>query len=112
VWQHCPCLLSLPAWLARFFTRIAVCALSALSAHAISARALSQVDLNRAGVALVEVVSEPDMRSGAEAAEYAAELQRMVRYVGVGNGNMAEGSMRCDVNVSVRPRGQTTLGTK
>ncbi|CAI7770995.1 unnamed protein product [Closterium sp. NIES-54] len=72
----------------------------------------SQVDLNRAGVALVEVVSEPDMRSGAEAAEYAAELQRMVRYVGVGNGNMAEGSMRCDVNVSVRPRGQTTLGTK
>ncbi|CAI5975807.1 unnamed protein product [Closterium sp. NIES-64] len=72
----------------------------------------SQVDLNRAGVALVEVVSEPDMRSGAEAAEYAAELQRLVRYVGVGNGNMAEGSMRCDVNVSVRPRGQTTLGTK
>ncbi|GJP73465.1 hypothetical protein CLOP_g4176 [Closterium sp. NIES-67] len=72
----------------------------------------SQVDLNRAGVALVEVVSEPDMRTGAEAAEYAAELQRMVRYVGVGNGNMAEGSMRCDVNVSVRPRGQESFGTK
>ncbi|CAI5463117.1 unnamed protein product [Closterium sp. Yama58-4] len=83
-----------------------------ISARSISPRAICQVDLNRAGVALVEVVSEPDMRSGAEAAEYAAELQRLVRYVGVGNGNMAEGSMRCDVNVSVRPRGQTTLGTK
>lgn len=72
----------------------------------------SQVDLNRAGVPLVEVVSGPDMRSGLEAAEYAAELQRLVRYLGVSNGNMAEGSMRCDVNVSVRPRGQEQLGTK
>ncbi|XP_020575114.1 glutamyl-tRNA(Gln) amidotransferase subunit B, chloroplastic/mitochondrial isoform X2 [Phalaenopsis equestris] len=72
----------------------------------------SQVDLNRAGVPLLEIVSEPDMRSGLEAAEYAAELQRLVRYLGVSNGNMQEGSLRCDVNVSVRPRGQLEFGTK
>ncbi|KAH0456456.1 hypothetical protein IEQ34_014363 [Dendrobium chrysotoxum] len=72
----------------------------------------SQVDLNRAGVPLLEIVSEPDMRSGLEAAEYAAELQRLVRYLGVSNGNMQEGSLRCDVNVSIRPRGQLELGTK
>ncbi|CAI5477373.1 unnamed protein product [Closterium sp. Yama58-4] len=116
-WQHSPCLQSLPVWLSRSYLLLCWPSLPchpcrAISARAFPARAISQVDLNRAGVALVEVVSEPDMRSGAEAAEYAAELQRLVRYVGVGNGNMAEGSMRCDVNVSVRPRGQTTLGTK
>ncbi|PKA55050.1 Glutamyl-tRNA(Gln) amidotransferase subunit B, chloroplastic/mitochondrial [Apostasia shenzhenica] len=72
----------------------------------------SLVDLNRAGVPLLEVVSEPDMRSGLEAAEYAAELQRLVRYLGVSNGNMQEGSLRCDVNVSVRPSGQSEFGTK
>ncbi|XP_022964528.1 glutamyl-tRNA(Gln) amidotransferase subunit B, chloroplastic/mitochondrial-like [Cucurbita moschata] len=72
----------------------------------------SQVDLNRAGVPLLEIVSEPDMRTGIEAAEYAAELQRLVRYLGVGNGNMQEGSLRCDVNVSVRPIGQSQFGTK
>ncbi|XP_034686902.1 glutamyl-tRNA(Gln) amidotransferase subunit B, chloroplastic/mitochondrial [Vitis riparia] len=72
----------------------------------------SQVDLNRAGVPLLEIVSEPDMRSGIEAAEYAAELQRLVRYLGVSNGNMQEGSLRCDVNVSVRPIGQLEFGTK
>ncbi|KAK4796668.1 hypothetical protein SAY86_028994 [Trapa natans] len=72
----------------------------------------SQVDLNRAGVPLLEVVSEPDMRNGIEAAEYAAELQRLVRYLGVSNGNMQEGSLRCDVNISVRPRGQSEFGTK
>ncbi|KAI4346118.1 hypothetical protein L6164_013197 [Bauhinia variegata] len=72
----------------------------------------SQVDLNRAGVPLLEIVSEPDMRSGIEAAEYAVELQRLVRYLGVSNGNMQEGSLRCDVNVSVRPIGQSQLGTK
>lgn len=73
---------------------------------------LPQVDLNRAGVPLLEIVSEPDMRSGIEAAEYAAELQRLVRYLGVSNGNMQEGSLRCDVNVSVRPIGQQEFGTK
>nr|KYP61511.1 Aspartyl/glutamyl-tRNA(Asn/Gln) amidotransferase subunit B [Cajanus cajan] len=72
----------------------------------------SQVDLNRAGVPLLEIVSEPDMRNGIEAAEYAAELQRLVRYLGVSNGNMQEGSLRCDVNVSIRPIGQSKFGTK
>ncbi|XP_022723106.1 glutamyl-tRNA(Gln) amidotransferase subunit B, chloroplastic/mitochondrial-like [Durio zibethinus] len=72
----------------------------------------SQVDLNRAGVPLLEIVSEPDMRTGIEAAEYAAELQRVVRYLGVSNGNMQEGSLRCDVNVSIRPVGQLEFGTK
>nr|DAD20076.1 TPA_asm: hypothetical protein HUJ06_021539 [Nelumbo nucifera] len=72
----------------------------------------SQVDLNRAGVPLLEIVSEPDIRSGLEAAEYAAEIQRLVRYLGVSNGNMQEGSLRCDVNVSVRPIGQLEYGTK
>lgn len=68
--------------------------------------------MNRAGVPLLEIVSEPDMRNGTEAAEYAAELQRLVRYLGVSNGNMQEGSLRCDVNISVRPRGQSEFGTK
>lgn len=72
----------------------------------------SQVDLNRAGVPLLEIVSEPDMRTGIEAAEYAAELQRVVRYLGISNGNMQEGSLRCDVNVSIRPVGQSEFGTK
>lgn len=58
------------------------------------------------------MVSEPDMRSGLEAAEYAAELQRLVRYLGISNGNMQEGSMRCDVNISVRKRGEEKFGTK
>lgn len=71
-----------------------------------------QVDLNRAGVPLLEVVSEPEMRTGLEAAEYAAELQRMVRYLGISNGNMQEGSMRCDVNISMRPKGREQFGTK
>ncbi|KAL1535649.1 glutamyl-tRNA(Gln) amidotransferase subunit B, chloroplastic/mitochondrial [Salvia divinorum] len=73
---------------------------------------VTRVDLNRAGVPLLEIVSEPDMRTGTEAAEYAAELQRLVRYLGVSNGNMQEGSLRCDVNISVRPHGQEEFGTK
>lgn len=67
-----------------------------------------QVDLNRAGVPLLEIISEPDMRNGIEA----AELQRLVRYLGVSNGNMQEGSLRCDVNISIRPIGQLEFGTK
>ncbi|CAF2128620.1 unnamed protein product [Brassica rapa] len=70
------------------------------------------VDLNRAGVPLLEIVSEPDMRSGVEAAEYGSEMQRIVRYLGVSNGNMQEGSLRCDVNISIRPIGQAEFGTK
>jgi aspartyl-tRNA(Asn)/glutamyl-tRNA(Gln) amidotransferase subunit B len=68
-----------------------------------------QVDLNRAGLPLLEIVSEPDMRNGIEAA---AEIQRAVRYLGISNGNMQEGSLRCDVNVSIRPIGQSEFGTK
>jgi aspartyl-tRNA(Asn)/glutamyl-tRNA(Gln) amidotransferase subunit B len=72
----------------------------------------SLVDYNRAGVPLVEIVSEPDMRTGQEAAEYAQELRRIMRYLGVSDGNMQEGSLRCDVNVSVRPVGQQEFGVK
>ena len=61
---------------------------------------------NRAGVALVEIVSEPDLRTGREVAAYGAELRRLVRYLDVSDGNLSEGSMRCDVNVSVRPVGR------
>ena len=72
----------------------------------------SSVDLNRAGVPLVEVVSEPDLRSAAEAAEYMRSLRQLVRWLGISDGNMEEGSLRCDANVSLRPRGETKLGTK
>ncbi len=72
----------------------------------------SLVDYNRAGVPLLEIVSEPDLRTGQEAAEYAQELRRIFRYLGVSDGNMQEGSLRCDVNISVRPVGQKEFGTK
>ncbi len=78
----------------------------------LSGSAYSLVDFNRTGVPLVEIVSEPDMRSGQEAAEYAQELRRILRYLGVSDGNMQEGSLRCDVNISVRPFGQEKFGTK
>ncbi|KAJ6833586.1 glutamyl-tRNA(Gln) amidotransferase subunit B, chloroplastic/mitochondrial [Iris pallida] len=82
------------------------------SSSSSSSSSFSHVDLNRAGVPLLEIVSDPDMRTGVEAAEYAAEIQRIVRYLGVSNGNMQEGSLRCDVNVSVRPVGDPNFGTK
>ncbi|MDQ0105086.1 aspartyl-tRNA(Asn)/glutamyl-tRNA(Gln) amidotransferase subunit B [Chitinophaga terrae (ex Kim and Jung 2007)] len=72
----------------------------------------SYVDLNRAGVPLVEIVSEPDLHSGDEAYAYLTEMRRLVRYLEVCDGNMEEGSMRCDANISVRLKGSTTLGTK
>src|SRR4028119_1504731 len=78
----------------------------------LSGSAYSLVDYNRAGVPLVEIVSEPDMRSAVEAAEYAQELRRILRYLGVSDGNMQEGSLRCDVNISIRPVGQAEFGTK
>lgn len=78
----------------------------------LSGSTFSLVDYNRAGVPLVEIVSEPDLRSGQEAAEYAQELRRILRYLGVSDGNMQEGSLRCDVNISVRPVGQEKFGTK
>jgi aspartyl-tRNA(Asn)/glutamyl-tRNA(Gln) amidotransferase subunit B len=72
----------------------------------------SLVDLNRAGVPLCEVVSEPDLRSAEEAAEYLRAVRTLVRYLGISDGNMEEGSLRCDANVSIRLRGESTLGTK
>jgi aspartyl-tRNA(Asn)/glutamyl-tRNA(Gln) amidotransferase subunit B len=78
----------------------------------LSGSTFSLVDYNRAGIPLIEIVSEPDIRSGQEAAEYAQELRRIVRYLGVSDGNMQEGSLRCDVNISVRPVGQEKFGTK
>jgi aspartyl-tRNA(Asn)/glutamyl-tRNA(Gln) amidotransferase subunit B len=70
------------------------------------------VDYNRAGVPLIEIVSEPDMRSAEEAAEFFARLRDILVWLGVNDGNMEEGSLRCDANVSVRPAGQEQLGTK
>lgn len=72
----------------------------------------SLVDLNRAGVPLMEIVSEPDMRSAAEAAEFMKKLRTILRYLGVSDCNMEQGSLRCDANVSVRPVGQEELGVK
>lgn len=72
----------------------------------------SQVDLNRAGVPLVEIVSEPDMRSPEEAGAYLKSLRSILRYTQVCDGNMEEGSMRCDANISIRPVGQKEFGTK
>ena len=74
--------------------------------------ATSLVDLNRAGVPLVEVVTAPDLRSADEAAEYMRSLHRLVRYLGVSEGDMEKGQLRCDANVSVRRRGDQELGTR
>ncbi len=70
------------------------------------------IDLNRAGTPLLEIVSEPDMRSPAEAVAYLRKLHSLVRYIEICDGNMQEGSFRCDANVSIRPRGQKELGTR
>lgn len=70
------------------------------------------IDLNRAGTPLLEIVSEPEMRSAAEAVGYARALHGLVVWLGICDGNMQEGSLRVDANVSVRPKGQTTLGTR
>jgi aspartyl-tRNA(Asn)/glutamyl-tRNA(Gln) amidotransferase subunit B len=70
------------------------------------------VDYNRSGVPLIEIVSEPDMRSAPEAAEFFSRLREILVSIGVNDGNMEEGSLRCDANVSVRPVGQEKLGTK
>ncbi|HEX7367572.1 MAG TPA: Asp-tRNA(Asn)/Glu-tRNA(Gln) amidotransferase subunit GatB [Pelobium sp.] len=72
----------------------------------------SCIDLNRAGVALLEVVTEPMINSGEEAAAYLTELRKLVRYLNICDGNMEEGSMRCDANVSVRLKGETKLGNR
>ncbi len=72
----------------------------------------SLIDLNRAGVALLEMVSEPEIRSSEEAGAYLTEVRKLVRYLDICDGNLEEGSMRCDANISVRPKGSTTFGTK
>jgi len=73
---------------------------------------MSGIDLNRAGTSLLEIVTEPDMRSAAEAVAYAKKLHELVQWIGICDGNMQEGSFRCDVNVSVRPKGTDKLGTR
>lgn len=73
---------------------------------------VSQVDLNRAGTPLLEIVSEPDMRSAEEAILYLKKLHSIVRYLGISDANMQEGSFRCDVNVSIRPKGDTKFYTR
>ena len=70
------------------------------------------IDLNRAGIPLLEIVSEPDMRSSAEAISYARYIHQLVTYLGVSDGEMSQGSMRCDANVSLRPYGSDVLGTR
>jgi len=72
----------------------------------------SYIDLNRAGVPLLEVVSEPDIRSPAEAVAYLRTLRQLVRYLGISHGNMEEGSLRCDANISLRPLGEMHFGTR
>jgi aspartyl-tRNA(Asn)/glutamyl-tRNA(Gln) amidotransferase subunit B len=73
---------------------------------------LSGIDLNRAGTPLLEIVSEPEMRSAKEAVAYMKKIHTLVRYLEICDGNMQEGSFRCDANVSVRPRGQSKFGTR
>jgi aspartyl-tRNA(Asn)/glutamyl-tRNA(Gln) amidotransferase subunit B len=70
------------------------------------------VDYNRAGVPLIEIVSEPEIRSSEEAYEYVSEVRKLVRYLGICDGNMEEGSMRCDANISIRETGTSAFGTK
>lgn len=70
------------------------------------------IDLNRAGVPLLEIVTEPDLRSGEEAAVFLSEIRRLVRFLGICDGNMEEGSLRCDANISVRKKGMVEYGTR
>jgi len=72
----------------------------------------SLIDLNRAGVPLIEIVTEPDMRSSEEAVQFLTEIRKLVRYIDVCDGNMEEGSLRCDANISVRLKGQTAYGNR
>lgn len=74
--------------------------------------AYSLIDLNRAGVPLLEIVSQPDMRSSEEAGQYLTEIRKILRYLDICDGNMEEGSMRCDANISIRKKGTTELGNR
>jgi len=73
---------------------------------------MTGIDLNRAGTPLIEIVSEPEMSSAREAVAYMRKIHTIVQYLGISDGNMQEGSFRCDANVSVRPRGESKLGTR
>lgn len=73
---------------------------------------VSLIDFNRSGVPLIEIVTESDIRTAEEAWRYLVELRTLLRYLGIGTGNMEEGAMRCEVNISLRPLGQETFGTK
>jgi len=81
-------------------------------AHAVLGHGMSGIDLNRAGTPLLEIVSEPELRGAAEAAAYARALHSLLRWIGICDGNMQEGSFRCDANVSVRRTGEPKLGTR
>ena len=81
-------------------------------ADGLAGSSYSLVDLNRAGTPLLEIVSEPDMRSSEEARNYMEELRNIVRYIGVCDGNLEEGSMRCDANISIMPKGSKEFGTR
>ena len=81
-------------------------------ADGLAGSSYSLVDLNRAGTPLLEIVSEPDMRSSEEARSYMEELRNIVRYIGVCDGNLEEGSMRCDANISIMPKGSKEFGTR
>jgi len=81
-------------------------------ADGLAGSSYSLVDLNRAGTPLLEIVSEPDMRSSEEAKNYMEELRNIVRYIGVCDGNLEEGSMRCDANISIMPKGSKEFGTR
>jgi aspartyl-tRNA(Asn)/glutamyl-tRNA(Gln) amidotransferase subunit B len=83
-----------------------------LDSHDAHHRGVTGIDLNRAGTPLLEIVSEPDLRSAEEAVAYAKTLHSLVRWIGICDGNMQEGSFRCDANVSVRPAGDAKLGTR
>jgi len=72
----------------------------------------SLVDLNRAGVPLLEIVSQPDIRSASEASDYLRTIRQIARYLGISDGNMEEGSLRCDANISLRPKGELKFGTR
>jgi aspartyl-tRNA(Asn)/glutamyl-tRNA(Gln) amidotransferase subunit B len=85
---------------------------AAKNLHGAGSGAFTLVDYNRGGVPLVEIVSEPDLRSSAEAEEYLKRLREVLMFTGVNDGNLEEGSFRCDANVSIRPLGQEKLGTR
>ncbi len=93
-------------------TRIHVEEDAAKNLHGVGSGAVTLVDFNRAGTPLIEIVSEPDLRSAEEAEAYLKKLRDILMFIGVNDGNLEEGSFRCDANVSIRPVGQEKLGTR